>query len=50
MIVQDFGVFRRVREWFPDLAIHASTQMIMSGELSAGKIKRTRCNAYSNAT
>ena len=39
VIVQDFGVFRRVREWFPDLAIHASTQMIMSGELSAEKLK-----------
>ena len=30
VIVQDFGVFRRVREWFPDLAIHASTQMTVS--------------------
>ena len=39
VIVQDFGVFRRVREWFPDLAIHASTQMIMSGEFSAEKLK-----------
>ena len=39
VIVQDFGVFRRVREWFPDLAIHASTQMTMSGELSALKLK-----------
>ena len=39
VIVQDFGVFRSVREWFPDLAIHASTQMIMSGELSAEKLK-----------
>ena len=39
VIVQDFGVFRRVHEWFPDLAIHASTQMIMSGELSAEKLK-----------
>lgn len=39
VIVQDFGVFRRVREWFPDLAIHASTQMTMSGALSAQKLK-----------
>ena len=39
VIVQDFGVFRRIREWFPDLAIHASTQMTMSGELSALKLK-----------
>lgn len=39
VIVQDFGVFRRVREWFPDLPIHASTQMTMSGELSAQKLK-----------
>ena len=39
VIVQDFGVFRRIREWFPDLPIHASTQMTMSGELSALKLK-----------
>lgn len=39
VIVQDFGVFRRIREWFPNLAIHASTQMTMSGELSALKLK-----------
>lgn len=39
VIVQDFGVFKRVREWFPDLAVHASTQMIMSGALSAKKLK-----------
>lgn len=39
VIVQDFGVFRRVREWFPDLPIHASTQMTMSGALSALKLK-----------
>lgn len=39
VIVQDFGVFRRIREWFPDLAIHASTQMTMSGALSALKLK-----------
>ncbi len=39
VIVQDFGVFRRIRECFPDLAIHASTQMTMSGALSALKLK-----------
>ena len=35
VIVQDFGVLRRIREWFPDLPIHASTQMTMTGPYSA---------------
>lgn len=33
VIVQDVGVLSKVREWFPDLEIHASTQMgILSKE------------------
>jgi len=30
VIVQDFGVLRRITEWFPDLSIHASTQMTIT--------------------
>lgn len=39
VIVQDFGVLRQIREYFPDLPIHASTQMTMSGMLSAQKLE-----------
>ena len=39
VIVQDFGVFRSVREWFPDLAIHASTQMTITGKNGAQLLK-----------
>lgn len=35
VIVQDMGVMERVRQWFPDLPIHASTQMTMTGSGSA---------------
>ena len=31
VLVQDFGVFRFLRENFPDLPIHASTQMTITG-------------------
>lgn len=31
VIVQDFGVLSCIREWFPDLAVHASTQMTVTG-------------------
>ena len=31
VIVQDLGVFSYIRERFPDLAVHASTQMTMTG-------------------
>lgn len=31
VIVQDLGVFSFVREFFPDLAVHASTQMTVTG-------------------
>lgn len=35
VIVQDMGVMERIRQWFPDLPIHASTQMTMTGSGSA---------------
>jgi putative protease len=31
VIVQDLGIFRLMRECFPDLALHASTQMTVTG-------------------
>lgn len=31
VIVQDMGVLRAVREWFPGLSVHASTQMSVTG-------------------
>lgn len=31
MIVQDIGLFRFIRKHFPDLPIHASTQMTLTG-------------------
>lgn len=36
VIVQDYGVFLFVRENFPDMDIHASTQMTITGPLGAG--------------
>lgn len=35
VLVQDFGVFEFIRKHFPDLDIHASTQMTTNGEFSA---------------
>lgn len=35
VIVQDFGVFKFIKEHFPDMDIHASTQMTTNGALSA---------------
>lgn len=35
VIVQDFGVFRFIKRNFPDMDIHASTQMTISGHLGA---------------
>lgn len=31
VIVQDIGVICNIREWFPDLPVHASTQMTITG-------------------
>ena len=35
VLVQDFGVLRTIRRYFPDLPIHASTQMTVTGPQSA---------------
>lgn len=40
VIVQDLGVFSCIREQFPDLPIHASTQMTVTGALGAKLIAR----------
>lgn len=39
VIVQDLGVFRYVREHFPKMDIHVSTQMTVTGKYSAAKLK-----------
>lgn len=39
VIVQDMGVFAFIREHFPDLHIHASTQMTVTGYRSAKLLK-----------
>ena len=39
VIVQDFGVFRFIRENFPKLDIHASTQMMITGPEGAALLK-----------
>lgn len=31
VIVQDMGVMKAIQEWFPDLPVHASTQMTLCG-------------------
>lgn len=36
VIVQDMGVFSYIREHFPDLPVHASTQMTITGPRGAG--------------
>lgn len=40
VIVQDFGVFRFIRRNFPELDIHASTQMTIAGHLGASMIAK----------
>ena len=40
VIVQDMGVLSFVREYFPDLPVHASTQMTITGPLGAGFLKK----------
>lgn len=39
VIVQDLGVLKKIRENFPDLAIHASTQMTVTGVNFAKELK-----------
>ncbi len=38
-IVQDVGVFCKLREWFPDLELHVSTQMTITGADGAKLLK-----------
>ena len=40
VIVQDLGVLARLREQFPDLALHASTQMTVTGHYGADFLKK----------
>ncbi len=40
VIVQDLGAMRAIRRWFPDLAIHASTQMTVTGSAAARMLER----------
>ncbi len=40
LIVQDFGVMRFVREHFPDLPVHASTQMTVTAPEGARMLRR----------
>lgn len=35
VIIQDLGVWQYIRETFPELALHASTQMTITGEMGA---------------
>ena len=39
VIVQDLGVFDYIRKHFPDMDIHVSTQMTVTGKYSAMKLK-----------
>lgn len=39
VIVQDLGAFMKIREWFPDLPVHASTQMTVTGVYGAKVLK-----------
>ncbi len=48
VIVQDLGVWKFIREHFPDLPIHASTQMTVTGWRSAKILKRDGCYPRSN--
>ncbi|MDO4619558.1 MAG: U32 family peptidase, partial [Lachnospiraceae bacterium] len=40
VLVQDFGVLKKISELFPDLPVHASTQMTVTGPESAALLKR----------
>lgn len=40
VIVQDMGVFKQIRESFPDLPVHASTQMTITGAKGAELLKQ----------
>lgn len=40
VIVQDLGVVKAIRNWFPDLPVHGSTQMAITGSASAELLKQ----------
>lgn len=40
VIVQDLGVVEAIRTWFPELPVHGSTQMAISGSASAELLKQ----------
>lgn len=40
VIIQDMGVFQYVKEHFPGLSLHVSTQMTITGVNGAGKLKK----------
>ncbi|MCM1087563.1 MAG: U32 family peptidase [Muribaculaceae bacterium] len=40
VIVQDLGVFRYIRQHFPNMALHVSTQMMITGTLGALFLKK----------
>lgn len=44
VIVQDPGVLRFVKEHFPDMHIHASTQMTITGKMSASLLEEMGCS------
>ncbi len=39
VLVQDYGAFMRIREFFPDLPLHVSTQMTVTGPCFAKRLK-----------
>lgn len=43
VIVQDVGVLSFIKKYFPDLPIHASTQMTITGEKSAKLLEEMGC-------
>lgn len=44
VIVQDLGVMQLIRDFFPDLAIHASTQMTITGAYGAKLLLEAGCS------
>lgn len=49
VIVQDLGVWKFIREHFPDLPIHASTQMTVTGWRSAQSLKEMGATPRGNS-
>ena len=50
VIVQDMGVLKAVRSWFPDLDIHASTQMTVTGSAGARFLESFRLRRSRKST